>query len=155
MSHADDSGPLTAPNSVDPEQHFPWDERVLLTKRKNDHSRLLSIVKRRQNVEPRASAALVHEKQLAVVDAVEWAAERWASRDLVEDGIGDPRAVHAARLIAALVYLDERFGRLGDAFVTEIIDRVASAGPDAASGPRLDAKAAAALLTVEVRAFGR
>ena len=128
---------------------------MLLTKRKKGPSRLLSVVKRRQNLEPPSSAASVHEKQLAVVDAVEWAAERWASRDLIEHGVDDPRAVHAARLIAALVYLDERFGRLGDAFVTEIIDRVASAGADVASGPRLDAKAAAALLTVEVRAFGR
>jgi hypothetical protein len=131
------------------------DELVLLTKRKNDQSRLLSIVKRRRNPEPAASAALAHEKQLAVVDAVEWAAERWAARDLIEHGAGDPRAAHAARLIAALVYLDERFGRLKDAFVTEIIDRVASAGPNADSGPRLDAKAAATLLAVEVRAFGR
>jgi len=58
--------------------------------------------------------------------------------------------------------LDSRFARLEPAFVTRVISRVvdgergASASPDdGQSEPRLDAKAAAALLTVEVGAFRR
>jgi hypothetical protein len=133
-------------------------ERMLLTKRKRSAHRLLTSVKAARNVrEPTAphEASLDHEKQLAVVDAVEWAVERWGSRDLVEPSASDPHAAHAKRLIAALVYLDERFARLEPALVTQVIERVAGPGPTAASEPSLDAKAAAALLTVEVGAFRR
>ncbi|HWZ93046.1 MAG TPA: hypothetical protein VNW92_29510 [Polyangiaceae bacterium] len=131
---------------------------MLLTKRKNAARRLLNAVKAERDasrtVAPR-DAALDHEKQLAVVDAVEWAVERWASRDRVEPITVDPRAAHAAHLIAALAYLDSRFQRLDGAFVTQLIEAVAAAPPEAQDGPRLDAKAAAALLTVEVGAFRR
>lgn len=67
----------------------------------------------------------------------------------------DPRSIHTAQLITALVYLDSRFARLTPSFVAEVIDRLASAPADGPAGPRLDAKAAAALLTVEVGAFRR
>ena len=78
-----------------------------------------------------------------------------STRERVEPSAADPRAAHAARLIAALVYLDPRFARLDPAVVTQAIEAVASAPGDAAAGSRLDAKAAAALLTVEVGAFRR
>lgn len=121
------------------------------------HSRLLSLAKARQSQPPAVSesAALVHEKQLAVLDAVEWAVERWCSRAEISEAVADPRPTHSAHLIAALVYLDPRFERLDAAFVTDIIDRVVDQPVASNSGPRLDAKAAAALLTVEVGAFGR
>ena len=129
---------------------------MLLSRRKRAESRLVVAVKAERSARraTAAGAALEHEKQLAVVDAVEWAVERWASRDRVEPTATDPRAAHAERLIAALVYLDSRFARLEPAFVTELIDAVA-ASPEGSPSPRLDAKAAAALLTVEVRAFSR
>ncbi len=148
------ASPPVAPNSVDLHLRLLLDEPVLLTKRKTTHSRLLSLTKARQSLpaDVDAAAALVHEKQLAVLDAVEWAAERWTLR---EGPAGDPRATHAARLVAALVYLDPRFERLDPAFVIELIDRVVDPPLALATGPRLDAKAAAALLMVEVAAFGR
>lgn len=128
---------------------------MLLTKR-TKQSRLLSRTKARQSPPPAlADAALVHEKQLAVLDAVEWAAERWTLHEGRLDDATDPRATHAARLVAALVYLDPRFARLDAAFVIDIIDRVVDPPLTLATGPRLDAKAAAALLMVEVAAFGR
>src|SRR5260221_10866851 len=92
--------------------------RMLLTKRKNAARRLLSAVKAERGASQTAAprdTALDHEKQLAVVDAVEWAVERWASRDRVEASAADPRAAHAAHLIAALVYLDARFQSLDQA----------------------------------------
>jgi hypothetical protein len=131
---------------------------MLLTKRKTAARRLLSAVKAQRGASRTAAprdVALDHEKQLAVVDAVEWAVERWASRDQVEPSTADPRAAHAAHLIAALVYLDSRYQRLDRAFVTQLIEAVAATSPEAHGGPRLDAKAAAALLTVEVGAFRR
>jgi hypothetical protein len=131
---------------------------MLLTKRKSADRRLVTALKaaRRTSHEtsPRA-ADLHHEKQLAVVDAVEWAVERWASRDSAPPNATDPRAAHAARLIAALVYLDARFERLKPGFVTQVIEGVASSPTSEHEVPRLDAKAAAALLTVEVGAFRR
>jgi hypothetical protein len=131
---------------------------MLLTKRKSAQRRLLGALKA-QRSERRAltagDAALDHEKQLAVVDAVEWAVERWASRDRVEPAAADPRLAHATRLIAALLYLDPRFEGLQPNFVTEIIEAVAGAPPEGADRPQLDAKAAARLLTVEVGAFRR
>jgi hypothetical protein len=132
---------------------------MLLTKRKRTRSRLLGRVKARTAAELPAAAsadlALDHHRQLAVVDAVEWAAERWASRELAPPGAPDPRPAHAARLIAALGYLDARFARLDPSFVTEVIDGVANPAQTEHAAPRLDAKAAAALLTVEVGAFRR
>ena len=131
---------------------------MLLTKRKTTARRLLSAVKAQRGASRAAAphdAALDHEKQLAVVDAIEWAVERWASRDQVEPSSADPRAAHASHLIAALVYLDSRFQRLDQAFVTQLIEAVAAASPEAQDEPRLDAKAAAALLAVEVGAFRR
>jgi len=131
---------------------------MLLTRRKSTDRRLLTALKAERRARHEASSravALDHDKQLAVVDAVEWAVERWASRDLVEASATDPRPAHAARLIAALAYLDERFQRLEPPFVTQVVERVASAFPDAQTGPRFDAKAAAALLAVEVGAFRR
>ena len=139
-------------------------ERMLLTKRKSAERRLLSTSKARAGLAsaaPRPSVALDHEKQLAVLDAVEWAVERWTSHELAPPSITDPRQAHATRLIAALIYLDSRFAHLEPAFVSRVISRVvdfedpASAAPDGPSLPRLDAKAAAALLTVEVGAFRR
>jgi hypothetical protein len=131
---------------------------MLLRKRKSAKRGLISAIKARRRASdagsPRASA-IEHEKQLAVVDAVEWAVERWASWDLVEPSATDPRPAHAARLIAALVYLDARFQRLDPAFVTRIIEDVAGPRPAEPGRSRLDAKAAALLLTVEVRAFSR
>lgn len=136
----------------------PDAESMLLKKRKSEKRSLLSARKARRRasdaVSPHA-AALEQEKQLAVVDAIEWAAERWASPDLVEPGATDPRPAHAARLVAALVYLDARFERLEPAFVTRIIEDVAGTSPAEQRRPRLDAKAAALLLTVEVGAFSR
>jgi hypothetical protein len=131
---------------------------MLLTKRKSTERRLVTALKAAPGTTRQTSAGadLLHEKQLAVVDAVEWAVERWASRDLAPPSSTDPRAAHAARLIAALMYLDPRFERLEPAFVTQLMENVASAPPDELhEGPRLDAKAAAALLTVEVGAFRR
>jgi hypothetical protein len=131
---------------------------MLLTKRKGTQRRLLTSTKAGANA-ALASAppelALDHDKQLAVVDAVEWAAERWSSSDLADRSATDPRPAHAARLIAALVYLDARFERLDPRFVSEVIDGVATPPAPGQPGPRLDAKAAAALLTVEVGAFRR
>ncbi len=151
------ASPLRAPNSVDLHLRLLLDEHVLLTNRKALHSRLLSVSKARQSA-PAAvgeAAALVHEKQLAVLDAVEWAVERWSPHSEISEAAADPRPTHSAHLIAVLVYLDPRFGRLGSAFVTAIIDRVVNPPLASNAGPRLDAKAAAALLTVEVGAFGR
>ena len=131
---------------------------MLLTKRKRAHSRLLGSAKARAAAAPPAALAdlaLDHDRQLAVVDAVEWAAERWASRQHAPPGAPDPCPAHAARLIAALTYLDARFQGLEPRFVTELIDGVASPAETEHAGPRLDAKAAAALLTVEVGAFRR
>ena len=142
----------------------PRPARMLLTKRKSAERRLLSTSKARRDLGSMASPASValdHEKQLAVLDAVEWAVERWTSRELATPGSTDPHHAHAARLIAALIYLDSRFARLEPVFVTRVISRVVdfeagpNAAPDAQSGPPLDAKAAAALLTVEVGAFRR
>jgi hypothetical protein len=128
---------------------------MLLTKRKKAERRLLSALKAQQSGTPLPASpvvALDHDKQLAVVDAVEWAAERWATRELIAAGSADPRAAHATRLVAALVYLDARFERLDPAFVTQVIEDVTRPTP---AGRRLDAKAAAALLAVEVGAFRR
>lgn len=128
---------------------------MLLTKRKRARPRLLRAQKA-QTAQARAEAddaARDHDKQLAVVDSVEWAAERWSEPELDRLPTAEPRALQTAQLIAALVYLDPRFSRLDPEFVAEIIDRVADAPSPA--GPRLDAKAAAALLTVEVGAFRR
>jgi hypothetical protein len=128
---------------------------MLLTKRKAGQRRLLSTTKARQGAaaEPGSAVPLDHEKQLAVVDAIEWAAERWADRDVAAQTAPDPKSWHAARLIAALTYLDARFDRLDPTFVTQVIDGVTS--EPALEGARLDAKAAAALLAVEVGAFRR
>ena len=131
---------------------------MLLTKRKSTERRLVTTLKAERRASRAATpptATLDHDKQLAVVDAIEWAVERWASRDLVERSATDPRAAHANRLIAALIYLDPRFERLELPFVTQVIETVASAPSDTVTGPRLDAKAAAALLAVEVGAFRR
>jgi hypothetical protein len=128
---------------------------MLLTKRKRA---LNSLVQARKTRAARAGAesedaARDHDKQLAVVDSVEWAAERWSEPDLAGLATAEPRALQTAQLIAALVYLDPRFSRLNPNFVAEIIERVANAHSQV--GPSLDAKAAAALLTVEVGAFRR
>lgn len=135
---------------------------MLLTKRKSAQRSLLRDLKAQRQgrrSEGAGDSTLDHEKQLAVVDAVEWAVERWTSRDLVEPSTADPRAAHARRLIAALVYLDSRFSTLQTAFVTQLIEAVAGApqegSPKGSPGPQLDAKAAAALLAVEVGAFRR
>lgn len=131
---------------------------MLLTKRKRAQRRLISALKARLGaggaVTPQG-ASLDHEKQLAVVDAVEWAVERWASRDLALRAAADPRVAHAARLIAALVYLDPRFSALQVPFVTRVIEAVVGAPEPGGGGPQLDEKAAAALLMVEVGAFRR
>ena len=142
-------------HSVCRDEHASEETAMLLTKRKAAQRRLVTGIKRARDRVPASNttAALDHEKQLAVVDAVEWAVERWASRDFLARPVADPRAAHAARLIAALTYLDPRFERLDPAVVTGIIDSVATPGPD--SPGRLDAKAAAALLAVEVGAFRR
>ena len=133
---------------------------MLLTKRKSAARHLLSTVKARTALDPSPpSGALDHEKQLAVVDAVEWAVERWGSPELAAPGTTDLRAAHAASLIAALIYLDSRFEHLEPAFVSQVISQVIgdaeSAPTEGASRPPLDAKAAAALLIVEVGAFRR
>jgi hypothetical protein len=131
---------------------------MLLTKRKRAERRLLTAVKAARTAsEPLLpqDGALDHEKQLAVVDAVEWAVERWGSRGLSEPHADDPQAAHAQRLIAALVYLDQRFARLDPGRVAQVIERVAGPLAFAASEPSLDPKAAATLLTVEVGAFRR
>jgi len=132
---------------------------MLLTKRKSSERRLLSTSKARRDlgrIASPSSVALDHEKQLAVLDAVEWAVERWTSREFATPGSTDPHRAHAARLIAALIYLDSRFARLEPVFVTQVISRVVDFEAGASqSGPPLDAKAAAALLTVEVGAFSR
>jgi len=130
---------------------------MLLTKRKRALNRLLQARKARAALTRAESddPANDHDKQLAVVDAIDWAAERWSEPDLARPSTTEPHALHTAQLIAALVYLDPRFSRLDPRVVSEIIDRVANAPSDASRGPRLDAKAAAALLTVEVGAFRR
>jgi hypothetical protein len=128
---------------------------MLLTKRKRARPGLLRAQKAR-TAQARAEAddaARDHDRQLAVVDSVEWAAERWSEPELGRVPTAEPRALQTAQLIAALVYLDPRFSRLDPEFVAEIIDRVTDA--PSLAGPRLDAKAAAALLTVEVGAFRR
>jgi hypothetical protein len=132
--------------------------RMLLTKRKSAQRQLISAAKAERRAGLAASpddGALDREKQLAVVDAVEWAAERWAARDLAPPNAPNPRAAHAVRLIAALVYLDARFARLDPSLVIQVVERVTSSSPAGDTGPRLDAKAAAALLAVEVGAFRR
>lgn len=128
---------------------------MLLTKRKRALHRLLQARKARAALSRAESDADArdHDKQLAVVDSVEWAAERWSEPDLTGLTTAEPHALQTAQLIAALVYLDPRFSRLDPGFVAEILDRVANAHSQ--GGPRLDAKAAAALLTVEVGAFRR
>jgi len=128
---------------------------MLLTKRKRALNRLLQARKERAARSRAESddAARDHDRQLAVVDSVEWAAERWTEPDPAGLPTAEPHALQTAQLIAALVYLDPRFSRLSHSFVAEIIDRVANAPSQL--GPRLDAKAAAALLTVEVGAFRR
>ena len=128
---------------------------MLLAKRKRPLSCLLQARKARAALERAESndAARDHDKQLAVVDAVEWAAERWSEPDLARPPTAEPHALQTEQLIAALAYLDPRFSRLDPRFVAQIIDRVADTLDH--GGSRLDAKAAAALLAVEVGAFRR